>query len=134
MRDTILLDIRHHPLKAQLLVPLHGIAMLFMEEQFAMDLQALAVVFAHSGDNEVESEPVYYARGDQCPSDGRGGEPWGGFPGARGGAAGGGDPGGDDGEEVCDGEEDGGGEADEGVHEGFLAPFAAGGEAEVYEA
>lgn len=46
----------------------------------------------------------------------------------------GGNPGGDDGEEVCDGEEDGGGEADVGVHEGFLAPFAAFGEAEVDEA
>lgn len=50
------------------------------------------------------------------------------------GAAGGWDPGRDDGEEVCDGEEDGGGEADKRVHEGFLAPFAAFGESEIYKA
>lgn len=58
MRRAVFLNIRHHPLKAELLMPLHRIPMLFVEKQFAMDLQALAVVFPYSWNNEVESEPV----------------------------------------------------------------------------
>lgn len=107
--------------------------MFFMKEQLPMNLQAFPIMLTHAGNKKVESDPVDDAGGDESPSDSGRGEPRGGFARGGGGAAGGGDPGGDDGEDVCDGEEDGGCEADEGVHEGFLAPFAAFGEAEVDE-
>lgn len=91
-------------------------------------------MLADSWDKEIKCEPVCDSEGDQGPSDGWRGEPRGGFSCAGGCAAGGGDPGGDDGEDVCDGEEEGGCEADVGVHEGFLAPISALGKSEEDEA
>lgn len=135
MRGSIFGDIRHHPLKAQLLVPLDRISVLFVEKQLAMDLQAPAVVLADAGHEEIKPEPIQDPEADQGPSDGGDGEPrGGGSGGGGGGAVGGGDPGGDEGEDEGDGEDEGGGEADVGVHEGFLAPFAPLGEAEIHEA
>lgn len=125
MRGPIFGDVGNHPLKTKLLVPLDRVSVFLVEKELAMDLQAFAVVPSDSRDEEVESEPIDDAEADQGPSDGGGGEPWGGCSRAGGRAAGGVNPGGDDGEDVGNGEEQGGGETDVAVHDGFLAPFPA---------
>lgn len=134
MRRAIFRDVGNHPLKTDLLVPLHGVSVLFVEKQLAMHLQAFAVVLPNSRDEEVESEPVQDAEADQGPSHGWGREPWGGRSRAGGRAAGGVNPGGDDGEDIRDGEDGGGREADVAVHDGFFTPSPALGEAQKYEA
>ena len=65
MSRYMLREVNDDPLKADSLVPLHGITVLLVEEQLVMHLQAFAAVYAHPGHNKVEADPVQDAKGDQ---------------------------------------------------------------------